>query len=50
MDLNTHKEGKKKWEKEVINKTERDLSTALGLVDDLQCKLFSRGPEQKQCN
>lgn len=31
-------------------KTERDLSAALGLVDDLQRKLFSRGPEEKQRN
>lgn len=31
-------------------KTEQDLSAALGLVDDLQRKLFSRGPEEKQRN
>lgn len=28
----------------------RDLSNTLGLVDDLQCELFARGPEQKRKN
>lgn len=31
-------------------KTEGNLSTTLGLVNDLQCKLFSCGPEEKQRN